>query len=158
MYRGLEGVSASVDGNRLAIRGKLAGLDIEHVFELPADRPIMEERIVLHNTTNSRIELSDFEAGLIRTLTDEAGQVLPELANDRFVAVPFRAKVFLDADDYARWELVDHDATAQQVATMVKQGMSVRQIATALKRSKNGVQKAIKRAKARGMLPLQPVQ
>jgi transposase len=35
-----------------------------------------------------------------------------------------------------------------------KQGLSVRKIATALKRSKSSVQKAILRAKARGLLPL----
>ena len=32
----------------------------------------------------------EFEAGMTRRLADKAGRVLPELAADRFVAVPFR--------------------------------------------------------------------
>ena len=77
-------------GDNLTICGELAGLDLEHTFTLPADRPILEERIVLHNKTGEKIALSDFEAGLTRRVTDKSGRVLPELAADRVVAVPFR--------------------------------------------------------------------
>lgn len=107
---GLDDVSAQIEGSRMTIQGKLAGLDVEHIFDLPADRPIMEERIVLHNHTGSRIEISDFEAALVRTLTDKAGQVLPELANDRWVALPFRChldQVRPNYDDFSTADLVN---------------------------------------------------
>lgn len=88
----LTDVTVTTDGARLTIRGKLAGLDVEHRFELPTDRPIMEERIAIHNRTDAVIALSDLQMGLTRAVADDSGNVLPELANDRFVAVPFRAK------------------------------------------------------------------
>lgn len=83
---------ADVAGSRLTIHGTLAGLDFEHQFDLPADRQIMEERLVVHNRTNARIGLTDLETAFERPVADKSGQVLPELAGDRFAAVPFRAK------------------------------------------------------------------
>ena len=43
----------TVAGDKLTIRGELAGLDLEHTFTLPADRPIMEERILLRNKSGA---------------------------------------------------------------------------------------------------------
>jgi hypothetical protein len=106
-YRGLEGASVDVSGSRLTIRGKLAGLEVEHVFALPADRPILEERFLLHNHSDARVQLADFEAALVRPLTDAAGKVLPELAADRFVAVPFRAKPDDGKDTYNDFSTAD---------------------------------------------------
>ena len=109
-YRGLEGVTVDVAGSRLTIRGKLAGLDVEHTFDLPADRPIMEERIAVHNGSDSPVALSEFEVGFVRPITDNAGKVLPELAGDRFVAVPFRAKpddVKPTYNDFSTADLID---------------------------------------------------
>ena len=63
---GLTDAKIAVAGDKLTIRGELAGLELEHTFTLPADRPIMEERIVLHNKTGELIALTDFEAGLTR--------------------------------------------------------------------------------------------
>ncbi len=91
-YRGLTGVSADLAGSRLTIRGKIAGLEVEQIFELPLDRLILEERFLVHNRSDARVQLADFQAAFVRRLTDGAGKVLPELAADRFVAVPFRAK------------------------------------------------------------------
>jgi hypothetical protein len=79
-----------VAGDTLVIRGWLAGLDVEHTFTLPADRPIMEEHIVLHNKSGELVALGEFEAGLTCRVTDGSGKVLPEVAADRVVAVPFR--------------------------------------------------------------------
>jgi len=92
--RGLTGVVVGVSAARdiLTIHGKIAGLDVEHVFELPANRPIMEERFLVLNTTGAKVALADFEAAFERPLTDATGAVLPELAGDRFVAVPFRVR------------------------------------------------------------------
>ncbi len=92
-HHGLAGVSIDVADGRMTIRGKLAGVDLEHVFSLPADRPIMEERFFLHNRTGAASRAGAISRpAFVRPIADGAGNVLPELANDRFVAVPFRAK------------------------------------------------------------------
>jgi hypothetical protein len=88
----LEHPSITVNDDTLTIRGELAGLRLEQIFVLPRTRPIMEERIVLRNLTNSLISLSAFEAGFARRVTDSSGQVLGELARDRWIAVPLRAR------------------------------------------------------------------
>jgi hypothetical protein len=106
---GLTDAKIAVAGDKLTIRGELAGLDLEHTFTLPVDRQILEERIVLHNQTGEKIALSDFEAGLTRRVTDKSGGVLPELAADRVVAVPFRHRA-IDAkghfNDFSIHDLV----------------------------------------------------
>ena len=86
----LTDVKIAVAGDKLTIRGQLAGLELEQTYTLPADRPILEERLLLHNKTATTIALTDFEAGLTRRVTDKQGRVLPELAAARVVAVPFR--------------------------------------------------------------------
>jgi len=82
----------STTADTLNIQGKLAGLDLEHTFHLPADRPIMEERITLQNNSIAYIALSDFRVSLLRKLTDKTGNELPELVNDRWVALPMRCR------------------------------------------------------------------
>jgi len=89
---GLEGVSIDVVGARLTIRGRLVGVEVEHTFDLPPDRPIMEERLTVRNGGNAPVAIDSLASGMVRTVTDSAGKVLPEFAADRFVAVPFRAK------------------------------------------------------------------
>jgi len=89
---GLTGVSVNLADSRLTIRGKIAGLELEHIFELPSDRPILEERFLVRNRSDALVQLTDFQAAFVRRLTDDSGTVLPEVAADRFVAVPFRAK------------------------------------------------------------------
>jgi hypothetical protein len=76
----------------IVIRGKLAGLDLEHHFGLSSNGTFLEERILLRNNTDGLINLSDFEAGFLRRITDNGGEVLPELAHDRWVAVPWRVR------------------------------------------------------------------
>src|ERR1019366_2318325 len=68
------------------------GLELEHHFELLPGRPLLEERIVLRNRTDTLISLADFEAGFVRQVTDRAGQVSADVAGDRWVAVPLRAR------------------------------------------------------------------
>jgi len=104
---GLRGATVTVAGSRLTIRGKLAGLDVEHIFDLPPNRPILEERVVVRNGTTGCIALSNLEMGLVRAMADRAGKVLPELANDRFVAVPFRAKPDESKPDYYDFSTAD---------------------------------------------------
>jgi len=91
-YTNLEHPALKVRGHILTLRGQFAGLDVEHSFTLPPGQPFLEERIRLHNPSDSTIELTEFEAGFQRRLTDVAGQVLPELSQDRWVAVPLRAR------------------------------------------------------------------
>jgi hypothetical protein len=69
-------------------------------------------------------------------------------------AQSFRAKAIGDADGRVAWMRTDMDALVDDVARLRQGGQSVRTIAKALGRSKNGIQKAIVRAKARGLLPL----
>jgi hypothetical protein len=91
----LEDPTVTVSGQKLTIRGKIAGLDIEHSFYLPAGKPFFEEHIVLHNPGNKRISLSEFEMGFPLNIKDRGGKIIPELTNDRMIAVPFRHR----ADD-----------------------------------------------------------
>ncbi|HIJ64674.1 MAG TPA: hypothetical protein HPP77_01880 [Candidatus Hydrogenedentes bacterium] len=85
----------------VTVTGQLAGLDIEHSFTLPGDKPILEERIALRNPTTQTICLEDFEAGMLRPITDKRIHVLPELVNDWLVAIPFRHRA-TDPDGYDR--------------------------------------------------------
>ncbi len=91
-FRGLQDVKITRSVNTLVIRGRLAGLDLEHRFALSPHHPFLEERIVLRNHTDGLIALSDFEAGFLRRVTDKAGDVLSEFAHDRWVAVPLRVR------------------------------------------------------------------
>lgn len=92
VYHQLGRSSLSVKGAPLTIRGDLAGLTLEHTFVLPPGKAIMEERIVLRNQTQSPIALSDFEAGFQRQVAGRDGEIMPELKEDRWVAVPMRAR------------------------------------------------------------------
>ncbi|MBU6411782.1 MAG: hypothetical protein KGR98_15465, partial [Verrucomicrobia bacterium] len=94
-YRGLANATIHGRRRRLMVRGQLAGLDLEHHFFLPRNKPWMEERIVLRNPSGSRVALSDFEAGFQRRASDSRGDILGELSQDRWVAVPLRQR----ADD-----------------------------------------------------------
>ena len=62
-----------------------------------------------------------------------------------------------DADGFAAWSLAGDDPLVDDVVRLRQQGKSIREIATTLRRSKNGIQKAVERAKARGLLPLEAV-
>jgi hypothetical protein len=89
---GLQGARVSPSPERLLIEGQLAGLALSHEFYLPAARPLLEERLALTNTSAEPIQLSSFAFGLQRAIAGRVGQVLPERAADRLVAVPFRHK------------------------------------------------------------------
>lgn len=64
----------------MKVSGQLARLRIEHTFSLPADKPYMEERIVLRNETGTPISMSDFEAGFQRRIANEMGGIVPYVA------------------------------------------------------------------------------
>lgn len=89
-YQSLESLSINQKDDTITINGRLAGLELEHVFELPLDKPIMEERIRLLNTSDSIIKLKDLEMGLQQLVIGEKKRVLKGLREDRLVAVPFR--------------------------------------------------------------------
>ena len=83
---------ANVESNdeELEITGLLAGLEVKHILRLPADRPMMEERIILTNRSEEVVRLDGFAAGMQRRIADGAGRILPEVTADRLVAIPFR--------------------------------------------------------------------
>ena len=99
-YDGLLDARAMVSGRSLVVQGRLAGLDVEQTFTLPTDRPIMEERVVFATPERTPRWLDRLGIGFVRTAVDEKGRVLPELATDRWVAVPFRHKA-TDPKGYA---------------------------------------------------------
>lgn len=85
----LEKASVSKGKGRIIIRGKLAGLDVEHTLSVPSGRGIMEERIVVRNNIDAMVALNDFEAGFTIGVTGKDGKVLDDLSDDRWMAVPF---------------------------------------------------------------------
>jgi hypothetical protein len=91
-YPALENARAAVEGDKIVIRGELAGLELEHTFCLPVDRPIMEEYLTVKNAQPAVVALTNLETGFTRQVSDERGQVLPEVRDDRLAMVPFRAK------------------------------------------------------------------
>ena len=90
--------------------GSCSGLDVEHRFTLPTDRPVMEERVVLTNNTKKQIALGDLEIGMQRRIADLSGQPAADLAADRLIAVPLRHRA---NDPKDRWD----DFSFQEVAT-----------------------------------------
>lgn len=88
--QGLHGVRCRQTDDRILIEGQLAGLDVVHEFYLPADRPLLEERLRLTNNTAGAICLSAFAFGFRRPIADKVGQLLPDRSDDRLVAIPFR--------------------------------------------------------------------
>jgi hypothetical protein len=91
----LQNPEVNVSGQNLTIHGKLAGLDVEHNFYLPLEKQYFEEHIVLRNPSNKRISLSEFEMGFPLNIKGKDGKIIPGLADDRMIAVPFRHR----ADD-----------------------------------------------------------
>ncbi len=88
----LEGPALERRNSSLVIRGKLLGQELTHSFTLTEGQSPLEERIVLRNLGTEVVSLTNVEIGLTRQVTDAAGQVLPDLQNDRWVAVPMRAR------------------------------------------------------------------
>ncbi|MEW6252675.1 MAG: hypothetical protein AB1716_18720, partial [Planctomycetota bacterium] len=96
----LEAATLSAEGRTITIRGRVAGLELRQTFTLPADKPILEERIALTNPTDAVIALAEFRVALHRRVADSSSAVLPELAEDRWVAVPLRIRA-TDPPDFA---------------------------------------------------------
>ncbi len=96
--RWLNDVAVEVNGESIEITGKLAGLVVKHILHLPKDHAIMEERIVLHNPTDSVTPLENFATGMQRRIADDVGRVFPELSSDRLMGVPFRHRPRDSAD------------------------------------------------------------
>jgi hypothetical protein len=90
----LQDPNVVVSDQKLTITGKLAGLDIEHSFYMPLDKPFFEEHILLHNTGNKRISLSEFEMGFPLNINGKDDKIIPELNNDRLIAIPFRHRPY----------------------------------------------------------------
>lgn len=92
IFRKLESVSLEKEDHAVTVTGILAGLEIKHRFELPADKPVMEEKITLCNLSSKTIGIKDIEFGFQCRVTSVIGNVLPEFTADRVVAIPFRVR------------------------------------------------------------------
>jgi len=88
----LRDAKVAKDGDALRVTGRLAGLALEQTFRLPADRPIMEEHLVLRNRTEESVDLQELRTGFqhpIVEVVEGFTQRRPQ-CNDRFAAVPLR--------------------------------------------------------------------
>ena len=90
VYEALEAPSLSVAADTLTIAGELAGLEVRHWLTASTERPVLEERVTLHNPGSTAITLNELTLGMRRPAANAIGQVLPDLAGDRLVAVPLR--------------------------------------------------------------------
>ncbi|MBI5093301.1 MAG: hypothetical protein HZB26_12780 [Candidatus Hydrogenedentes bacterium] len=106
-YDRVEDAQVTGSGQSLTITGHLAGLELEHTFTVPADKPYMEERIALKNASSEAITLSDFEAGFMRIVSDPNAQILQELQKDRLVEIPFRHRSTDALDRAHEYSLAD---------------------------------------------------
>jgi hypothetical protein len=112
-YDHLLSPTVNLADNRIIIEGVLAGLRVYHVFELPKDKPFMEETLKVTNQSDSTIYLKDFQVGFRIKVADSGGNILSVLKDDRIIAVPFKHR----ADDLKN---VDNDFSIQDIIT--KQG------------------------------------
>jgi hypothetical protein len=87
---GLQAATTTLADGSPRIAGKLAGLDVEHTFRLHPTRGILEEQILLHNSTAATIEVEHLALGMTLMVSDDVGHILPDLQADRLTAIPFR--------------------------------------------------------------------
>lgn len=123
VQRGLQNAAVATTRDSLTIRGTLAGLEVEHTFTAPPDKPFMEERLRLRNPSGAVIQLRDFEAGFQRQVADTNGHVLAGLAQDRWVAVPFRSRATDPkghVDDFAISDLVTQPGYEPRVSGRIE--------------------------------------
>jgi len=80
---GLQGATATLDAGSLRIEGMLARPDVEHKYRLHPKREILDEEIVLHNSTAATIELEHLAFGMTQIVSDEVGHILLDLQADR---------------------------------------------------------------------------
>ena len=118
LYRKLEKASVTVEGEKLIITGKLAGLDLSQIFILPPEGDIMEEQISLRNSTNKTINLEELQIGFRRRITSKIGRILPEVIDDRIIPLPFRIRptdIKGEVHDYSLADLLAQTGGVQRV-------------------------------------------
>ena len=89
IHTGLTKAQVKKNNESLVIQGEIAGLHLEHHFNLPAGRPILEETITVTNPMDHAVELVDFVCGACCLVTDSVGKIKPDFQSDRFQAIPF---------------------------------------------------------------------
>jgi hypothetical protein len=82
----LEGASLERIQDELVLHGKLARLDVKHIFTLPPDKPIMEEHVVTTNYTGGKVVLSALEIGFSPRVvrTDDEAETAGDISRDRW--------------------------------------------------------------------------
>lgn len=98
-YENLESLSITRERDAIRIHGVLGDIELDHKFELPSDKPIMEERIVLRNSSGSQIIVNEMEMGFQKLMANEVGKIIPDFSKDRIVAIPFRRRA-IDPSGY----------------------------------------------------------
>ncbi len=91
----------------LQIKGRAGELEITHQFLLSPDKPFLKESFTLYNRGSSSIKITNLRFGFTRPLTDAIGVVVPELEEDRFVAVPYRRDTFGQKGEYQDYSISD---------------------------------------------------
>ncbi len=89
-YDKLGSIKVEKSDDTIKINARFVALELEQSFNLPHDKPVMNENLKLCNRSGVYARLLDFEAGFIRNVADAGGKILSNLKNDRLVAVPFR--------------------------------------------------------------------
>ena len=113
----LQDAQVRLSDAELEISGVLAGLRLTQTLFLPADRPIMEERIALHNLGESPVRLESFAAGFQRRIGTDYGQILPDVCEDRLVAIPLKHRATDPTDfdlDFCLRDLIRHPGLEQR--------------------------------------------
>ena len=86
----LRSAAVEANGQSVVISGTLLGIEVHWHLELGEEKPTVAERITLRNPGDKPAKIEAFTFGLTRSAATVTGTVLPELACDRFVAIPFR--------------------------------------------------------------------
>ena len=112
VHEGLEGASLhgatpKTGTSSIEVRGTFAGLAVSHVFSLPPDRPILEERLTLTNPGREAVGLAALETGMTKIVADHIGAIAPEHADDRITAIPFRHRPDDPADVEHEFSIAD---------------------------------------------------
>ena len=88
----LRDVSLIQEKEALVVTGRLGELTLRQRWELPVERPWLDEFITLTNGGDSPVTVMGTEFGFLRRVADTVGRVEPELAGERLVAIPFRKR------------------------------------------------------------------
>ena len=108
-------VNGSETGLDIFITGKRDDLEITHCFYMPHDGPYLEEQITVQNTGPQRLDTPGLSFGFSKVMGDEQGQLLEDVQEAQFVAIPDRREVWFGRNgeylEYSPQQLLTQQAT-----------------------------------------------